>query len=122
MELLYQELENGIRLIKLIGKLDMSGVIVVESKFVLHCAGSQVKVIVDLSKTDFIAPSGGQLLLWTAKEVAGRGGMFVLANPISAIEQTLQQNGFQEWVPIYPDIDTAVSFLLSQNISRMPNP
>ena len=122
MELLYQELENGIRLIKLIGKLDMSGVIVVESKFVLHCVGSQVKVIVDLSKTDFIAPSGGQLLLWTAKEVAGRGGMFVLANPISAIEQTLQQNGFQEWVPIYPDIDTAVSFLLAQNISRMPNP
>ena len=42
MELQYSELENNIRLIKLIGKLDIGELRVVESEFIIHCAGKQV--------------------------------------------------------------------------------
>ena len=73
MELQYEEMEYGIRLIKLIGALDNTGVRSVESKFVLHCAGKQVKVVVDLSEMEFLAPGGSGLLLWAAKEVKRRG-------------------------------------------------
>jgi anti-anti-sigma factor len=113
MELRYREMKNGIRLIELIGKLDTNGVIGVESNFVLHCAGSRVKVIVDLSKMKFLAPSGSDLLLWTAKEVKHRGGSLVLVNPLSAIEYELEQTGIQEWSPIHPDLEAAIAFLLA---------
>jgi anti-anti-sigma factor len=113
MELAYRELENGIRMVKLIGKLDNDGVGTIEAKFVSHCAGKQVKVIVDLSKLDFLTHTGCQLLLWNAKEVASRGGKFVLLNPTSSVEQALDEANTKEWCPIYSDFDTATSFLLA---------
>ena len=39
MELEYSELEGGIRLIKLTGKLDMEGTTSVEKQFSQHCIG-----------------------------------------------------------------------------------
>jgi len=122
MELKYRELENGIRLIKLIGELDINGVKEVESNFIVHCAGSRVKLIVDLSELDFLAPVGSQLILWTVKEVVSRGGRLVLFSPISTVEQTLKQIGIIEWAIIHSDIDAATSFLLDKNESRIPNP
>ena len=44
MQLQYRELENNIRLIKLIGKLDIIGTGEIETKFAGHCAGSNVRV------------------------------------------------------------------------------
>ena len=122
MELKYRELENGIRLIKLIGELDINGVKEVESNFIVHCAGSRVKLIVDLSELDFLASVGSQLILWTAKEVVSRGGRFVLFNPISTVEQVLNQIGVKEWALIHSDINVATSFLLDKNVTRIPNP
>jgi hypothetical protein len=49
MELEYRELEDGIRLIKLIGRLDMEGTTSVDQQFVQRCAGENVFVLVDLS-------------------------------------------------------------------------
>jgi len=115
MELAYRELENGIRMFKLIGKLDNDGVGTIESKFVSHCAGQQVKVLVDLSELDFLTLTGCQLLLWNAKEVTSRGGRFVLLTPTSSVEQVLDEASIKEWCPIYSDFDTATSFLLAVN-------
>ena len=115
MELQYRELENGIRLIKLIGRLDINGIGAMESKFVAHCAGSQVKVMIDLSEMDFLSSVGGYLFLWTAKEVLRNGGKFVLLNPSPNVEQILQLTGAKELIPILSDLDTATSSLLAIN-------
>jgi hypothetical protein len=50
MELEYRELDDGIRLIKLIGRLDMEGTARVDQEFVQRCAGENVFVLVDLSR------------------------------------------------------------------------
>ena len=44
MELQYSELNNGIRSIKLIGKLDADGFNQVDLKFTAHCAGDNIRV------------------------------------------------------------------------------
>ena len=50
MDLEYSELENGVRVIKLFGKLDLDGVNSIDRQFVGHCAGENVFVLVDLSR------------------------------------------------------------------------
>ena len=120
MELQYKQLEHGIRLIKLIGKLDISENRDVESKFIIRCAGSQAQVIVDLSEITAFTSSGVKLLLWTAKEVVSRGGSFVLASPNASVEQVLGQKEFKEWTSTYSDINAATSFLLTNSERRIP--
>ena len=61
MELQYSELQNDIRLIKLIGKLDISGVSQIEAQFTGYCAGDGARVVVDLSGVDFLASIGLRL-------------------------------------------------------------
>ena len=113
MELQSQELENGVRLIKLIGKLDIDGVKAVESNFILHCAGNQVKVIVDLSALEFLEAVGSELLRWTAKEVENGGGRVAIFNPVSAVEQVLDRDRIKKWAPIHSSLDTAIAYLLA---------
>jgi len=119
MELQYQKLENGIRLIKLIGKLDNDGVKAVESNFILHCAGSRVKVIVDLSALESLAAIGSELLTWTAREVGSSGGRIVIVDPISTVEQVLDRDGIKKWAPIHSRLDTAISYLMTEDVNRI---
>lgn len=95
MELQYQKLEKEIRLIKLIGKLDIDGVKAVESNSLLHCEGNQVKVIVDLSALEILEAIGIELLIWAAREVWSRGGRIAIINPVSTVEQVLDRNGIK---------------------------
>ncbi len=72
MELQYSELENNIRLIKLIGRLDILGVGNVETKFAGYCAGETPRVLVDLSDVEYLASIGIRLLTINAKSIASR--------------------------------------------------
>ena len=111
IELQYEEMGNGIRLIKLIGRFDNAGVRSVESKLVLHCAGNRIRVIVDLSEIASLVSDGSNLLLWTAKEVKQRGGSLVLVNPPATIEQELVQSGIRNWTTIHSDLEAAITLL-----------
>ena len=55
VKLEYSELENGIRLIKLIGRLDMAGTNIIRQQFEEHCAGENVFVLVDLSQVNYLS-------------------------------------------------------------------
>lgn len=113
MELEYNELDNSIRLIKLIGKLDIIGVGEIETKFAGYCAGEQVRVVVDLTAVDFLASIGIRLLTLTAKSVAGRGGRMVLLNPIPEVQDVLELTGIPAIIPIYSQLESAETILMA---------
>ena len=113
MELQYSELENGISMIKLIGKLDIVGVGEIETKFAGYCAGDGVRVIVDLTEVDFLASIGIRLLTLTAKSVASRGGKMVLLNPIPEVERVLEITGIPAIIPIYSYLESAETVLMA---------
>jgi anti-anti-sigma factor len=113
MELQYSELENGIRLIKLKGKLDISGTGQIETKFAGYCAGDQVRVIVDLSEVDFLASIGIRLLTLTAKSIASRGGKMVLLNPMPEVQHVLDVTGIPPIIPIYSNLESAEMILMA---------
>jgi len=111
MKLDYSELDNGIRLVKLNGVLDLNGTYSVEVPFVQHCAGDNVRVLVDLSKVSYISSVGIPMLVNTAKSVVSRGGKFALLRPQDSVIKVLELVGIPQIIPIFDNLDSAVSGL-----------
>ena len=113
MELQYSKWDNDIRMIKLIGKLDIIGTGEIETKFTGYCAGDKVRVIVDLSEVSFLASIGIRLLMLTAKSVNKRGGKMVIVNPISDVQHVLEVTGIPAIIPIYSYLEFAETVLMA---------
>lgn len=113
MQIEYSELENDIRLIKLIGTLDMNGTYAIEVEFVRHCAGDHVRVLVDLSRVNYISSIGIPMLVNSAKSVAKHGGKLALLDPQKPVESILELAGIPQIIPIYRDLVSAKTALLA---------
>ena len=113
MELQYSELDRDIRMIKLVGKLDIAGVGEIETRFAGYCAGDMVRIVVDLSEVDFLASIGIRLLTLTAKSVASRGGKVVLLNPIPEVQHVLEITGIPAIIPVYSHLESAETILMA---------
>ena len=111
MRLQYSELKDNVRLIKLSGALDIHGVSDVEMDFVRICTGDNICVLVDLSKVNYISSIGIPLLVNSAKSLERQGGKMVLLNPKKPVENVLEVTGIPLIIPIYQNVDTAVSEL-----------
>jgi anti-anti-sigma factor len=111
MRLHYSELKDNVRLIKLSGALDIHGVSDVEMDFVRICTGDNICVLVDLSKVNYISSIGIPLLVNSAKSLARQGGKMILVNPKRPVENVLEVTGIPLIIPIYQNVDTAVSEL-----------
>jgi anti-anti-sigma factor len=112
MRLQYSELNNGIRLIKLNGTLDINGVSRVEVEFVRRCAGENICVIVDLSKVNYISSIGIPLLVNSAKAVVKNGGRIALLNPQNNVKNILELTSIPLIIPIHHNLDAAVAAIL----------
>jgi anti-anti-sigma factor len=113
MELQYSELKNQIRLIKLIGSLDIMGVGAIETKFAASCSGEKPRVIVDLSEVDFLASIGIRLLTINARSLVSRGGRLALLNPTPEVRKTLEVTGISDLIPVYDGLESAETVLLA---------
>lgn len=113
MKLEYLDLEDGIRLIKLNGRLDMDGTTSIDKQFVQHCAGEKAFVLVDLSQVNYLSSIGIPLLITTAKAVANRGGRMAFLNPQSNVKSVLDLTGVSTMIRIYKDLKTARERLMS---------
>ena len=113
MEFQYLVLDNGIRLIKLIGSLDSAGFNSIDLKFTAHCAGENVRVIVDLSEVDFLTSIGIRLLTLNAKSLSTRGGKIVLLHPIPEVRKVLEMTGILSIIPVYDNYESAEAVALA---------
>ena len=107
MKLQSSELDGGIRLIKLIGALDMTGTYSIEVEFVRLCAGDNARVVVDLSKVNYLSSIGIPMLINTAKSVASQGGKMALLNPQRSVAEVLDITGIPQIIPIFDDLESA---------------
>ena len=107
MKLQYSELDNSIRLIKLIGTLDLTGAYGIEVEFVRRCEGENVRVLVDLSEVDYISSIGVHMLVSAANSVARHRGKMVLFSPQRKVMDVLELTGISQLVPVYPELGAA---------------
>jgi len=113
MELQYNELENGIRMVKLIGKLDSVGFNAIDLEFTAHCAGQNARMLIDLSDVTFLASVGIRMFTMNAKSLATRGGKMVLVNPIADVRNVLEMTGVHSVIPMYDGLESAEVVLLA---------
>ena len=114
MELQYHDLENNIRLIKLIGRLDILGVGEIETKFAGYCSGECPRVLVDLSGVEYLASIGIRLLMINAKSIASRKGRMVLVKPSPEVKNILEVTGIPLIIPVHEELESA------EVVLRMP--
>jgi len=100
-------LDNGIKLIKLDGRLDLPGVMEVDLKFTASAASEKAGVVVDLAQVPFLASIGIRMLLASAKAVQKRGGKMVLLNPQPMVSEMLASAGINTIIPMHTDLDAA---------------
>ncbi len=107
MNLEYGELEGGLRLIKLIGKLDTEGTAEVSDEFARLCRGQQVYMLVDLSRMTYLSSIGIPLLVSNAKTVVEHGGRLALVAPQPNVKYILEITGVTHVLRVYNDMETA---------------
>jgi anti-sigma B factor antagonist len=112
MEIQYSELENNIRVLKLIGSLDILGVGEIETKFTGYCAGESPRVLVDLSEVEYLASMGIRLFTMNAKSIASRKGRMVLLRPTPEVRDVLEVTGIPSIIPVYEGFESAEVVLL----------
>jgi len=114
MQLQYSELEGGIRLIQLGGTLDMNGTYAIEVEFVRHCAGENVRVLVDLSEVNYISSIGIPMLVNSARSVVKHGGKMALLRPQRSVAYILEIAGIPPVIPVYSDLTSAKAAMVQQ--------
>ena len=113
MKLEYSELDNGIRLIKLIGRLDMAGTNLINRQFVEHCTGENVFVLVDLLEVNYLSSIGIPMLITSAKAIASHGGRMAFLMPQTSVKSVLDITGVSNMIRIYKDLETAKERLMT---------
>lgn len=112
MEIQYSEV-GPIRMVKLIGKLDILGTGEIETRFAGYCAGDGARVLVDLSEVDYLASIGIRLLTVNAKSIASRRGRMVLLQPNANVKSVLEVTGIPSIIPMYDSLESAEAVLLA---------
>jgi anti-anti-sigma factor len=113
MRMEVEQVVPGVVKIILDGRLDIAGANVIDLQF-NAIAGSHKGVVVDLASVSFLASIGIRTLLLGAKAVNRRGGCFVLLNPVDEVTQVLEVMGMTDLMPIYRDVEAAVSAACGQ--------
>lgn len=96
------DIGNGIALVEVSGRMDVQGALKADPAFA-QIAEQHDRVIIDLSKLDFLASLGIRTLVTTSKAVRARNGNLVLLSPQANIEQVLRSSGIDTIIPIAAD-------------------
>ena len=106
MELTYED-ADGIRTIRLRGRMDLEGAGAIDLKFTSLTATQRASIVVDLSEVVFMASMGLSILVRAARAVRLRQGNMVLLNPTPSVHQVLRSTRIDQILAVYSDIDEA---------------
>jgi anti-anti-sigma factor len=111
MDLSVQELDNGITVVALRGRLDTVWAGEMESSFTT-VAGSKQAVVLDLSEVSFLGSLGMRMFVQGGTMVIRRGGKFAILSPDPNITKVLKVAAIDSLIPILHDRDAALAAIL----------
>jgi anti-sigma B factor antagonist len=111
MQFELKKLDNGIKQIKLLGRMDLKGTNEIDIPFNAQVNTAKAPVLVDMSEVEFLASIGIRLLLSSARALDRRGGKMVLLKPQLMVEDILKKSEIDQLIPIYHDYDEACTAL-----------
>jgi anti-anti-sigma factor len=107
MECLYEDSADGVRVIRLAGRMDLEGNEQIALRFNTLTAGAGPAVIVDLSSVDFLSSLGIGTILTGAKNVTLRKGVVVLCGAKQHVMSALERTHVTTMIPMCATLDEA---------------
>jgi anti-anti-sigma factor len=107
VELTYEDFEDGVRRIRLAGRMDVEGAREVDLKFTSLTASRQAFVIIDLALVDFLSSLGLGTLVRSAKAQMSRHGKVVLLSPQPNVAKVLETTQVDQILPVVYDFEEA---------------
>lgn|SRR5262249_16938793 len=107
MELVHEDLEDGLRKIDLAGRFDLEGANEIDLRFTSLVATQKGFIIVDLSQVDFIASLGISVLVRNARAIRLREGNLVLLNPQPNVARVLAATRIDQILAVCQDLEEA---------------
>jgi len=107
MRLDTEELDGGIVKVNLAGRLDILGTDAIAVPLAALVATDNRRLILDLSRVEFLASIGVRAILQNARAHHMRGGLMVLLNPSPLIAEVLQTTGVPNVVPVVASLEAA---------------
>ena len=114
MELGFEQLDGGVMLATLSGRLDAMGASAIDLPLTARIVTQGARVIVDLSGVSFLASLGIRSLVTPAKALRARGGELVLLNPQPAVLEVLRVAGLTAILKVFSDRAEAEAALAAQ--------
>jgi anti-sigma B factor antagonist len=111
MEIEVSMLDEDVKKIRLVGRLDMKNTLLIDSRFSAEVVSGASRVLVDLSGVEFLASIAIRLLVIGAKTVAARGGKMALCCTQPTVAKTLAVTGIEALIPTYDEANDAVNWL-----------
>lgn len=108
MLLVKNNVADGVLKVELTGSLDVSGSSAIEGAME-EIAAENNKVVIDLSKVDFIASIGIRVLVKTAKAVSEKGGKLSVFGPTEEASRVLKTTGLDILLRVASDEAGAVA-------------
>ena len=107
MDLTYEDLEDGVRRIRLAGRMDVEGAREVDLKLTSLTASRRAFVVIDLALVDFLSSLGLGTLVRSAKAQMSRQGKVVLLSPQPNVAKVLETTQVDRILPVVYDFEEA---------------
>lgn len=107
MEITTESLENGIRCVRLDGRLDLKGTQEIEKEFSAEVAEKKETVLVDMAQVEFIASIGIRMFLSNVKALKSIGQKMILFGLQPLVEEVFKLSGLHAIIPIKANQDEA---------------
>ncbi|HEY7111608.1 MAG TPA: STAS domain-containing protein [Thermoanaerobaculia bacterium] len=112
MQLEHTDLEDGIRMIRLKGRMDLEGSESVDLKLTSLVAVRKGFVIVDLAEVEFLSSIGVSVIVRVARALSSREGRLVLLRPRPNVADVLTRTQIDQIIPVFGDLTAAKSALM----------
>lgn len=109
----HDDLEDGVRMIRLKGRLDLEGAEAADLKLTSLAATTKNFVIVDLHGVEFMASIGLSVIVRVARAITSRKGRLVLYRPQPNVADVLVRTQIDQVIPVFVELGAALTAVLA---------
>lgn len=107
-----QERNGDVLILRLVGKLDASTSKDLETKMLAVIAERNLKLVIDLSRLDYISSAGLRVFLVAAKRMEGGEGKMVLCALTEAVKHVFDIAGFSTFLVLEASSEDAIKNIM----------
>jgi len=111
MNCTHEDLESGVRILRLSGRMDIEGSAEISLRFTIAATTGGNSVVVDLSGVEFLASVGVGTLVSAAKSIHVRKGRIVLCGAGAEVQRTLDRTNIPTIIPCFGTLAEATAAL-----------